>query len=191
MKDKLSEQQVQAILKALDDTIAKGPWDESNFLKVIGKDLREIREGLHEYIASRKQAPSLSSYVSNPKIQGIGQQEVFISLYSAEGRLIQSWERIVHNLPRQMLSRPIYENEKDIINAIKHKENKINEAYVCVYINSNDILVLHEDKTPKDKLGNKLLVLKDKALQLENITRFVHLTGEYQYLHGRLHKNNP
>lgn len=189
MKDKLSEQQVQEILKALDETIAKGPWEESNFLKVIGKDLREIREGLSNYIQLRKQERNnIADYVGSRSLQREGQQEIYISLYSTDGRFIQSWERIVNNLPRQMISRPIYEKEDDVITAIKHKENKENEAYVAVYVDSSDLLVLHEDKIPKDKLGKKLLVLKDKALELDNIHRFIHQAIEYQYLHGRLIK---
>jgi intracellular multiplication protein IcmQ len=154
--------------------------------------LRDIRDGLQNYIELRKQEQrNLSSYVSNREKLRADQQEVYVSLYSTEGRLIQSWERIVNNLPRQIISRPIYENEEDIITAIKYKENKENEAYVSVYINTSDVLTIHEDKIPKDKLGKKLLVLKDKALELDNITRFVHLSGEYQYLHGRLIKNKP
>lgn len=189
MKDKLSEQQVLDILQALDETIAKGPWDNSNFLKVICKDLREIREGLSNYIQLQKeQKLDPNSYVSNRPVQVQGQIQVFVALHSREGRQIQSWERIVNNLPGQLISRPIYEHEDDIITAIKHKENKENEAYVGVFIDKSDILSVHEDKIPKDKLGKKLLVLKDNALKLENINHFVHLSVSYQYFHGRLIK---
>ena len=47
------------------------------------------------------------------------------------------------------------------------------------------------DKTPVDKLGKPLLTLKDKSLSLDNINRFVHITGTYQYGQGRLVKNSP
>ena len=45
MNDELTKQQVDAILKALDDAIQQGPWGTSSFLRVIGKSLLEIREG--------------------------------------------------------------------------------------------------------------------------------------------------
>ena len=44
MKNELTDQQIAAILKVLDEAIEQGPWDASNFLKVIGKNLREARD---------------------------------------------------------------------------------------------------------------------------------------------------
>ena len=101
---------------------------------------------------------------------------------------LQAWERIITNLPKQMLSRPIYALEEDVNNFIKTKENKNNEAYVSFYINPLDILTLATEKMHLDKLGKPLLTLKDNALILENIERFVHVTGEYQFVKGRLIK---
>lgn len=191
MKDELSEQQTDAILKALDEAIETGPWDESNFLRVIGKNLREIREGF----VNQLNAPGLersrqASHLANRIALRSGQQEIFIALYSSDGTNIQSWERILMNLPKQMISRPIYANEEDVKAIIKTKENKNNEAYVSMYISQNDILVLSPDKTPIDKLGKPLLTLKDKSLSLDNINCFVHQTGTYQLTQGRLVKNS-
>ncbi len=117
-----------------------------------------------------------------------GQQEIYISLYSSDGTNLQSWERILANLPRQTISRPIYGKEDEIKAILRTKENKNNEAYVAVYINHNDILPISPDKTATDKLGKKLLTLKDKTIQIENITRFVHITGMYRFTHGKLTK---
>ncbi len=41
MNDKLSPQQCEAILKALDEAIEQGPWDQSNFLKALGQNLQK------------------------------------------------------------------------------------------------------------------------------------------------------
>ena len=103
---------------------------------------------------------------------------------------MQSWERILMNLPKQMISRPIYDDEADIVALIKTKENKNNEAYVSMYISQGDILTISADRTPVDKLGKSLLTLKDKSLSLDNINFFVHQTGTYQYKQGRLIKNS-
>ncbi|KTD65576.1 Dot/Icm secretion system protein IcmQ [Legionella spiritensis] len=191
MNDKLTEQQTSELLRALDDAIANGPWEESNFLRVIGKNLREIRENFVNLIGDDNQHRlKTASNLANRVALRSGQQEVFIALYASEGNSIQAWERIVANLPRQVISRPVYVDEEDVKYLIKSKENKINEAYVGIYINQNDILALSADKTPTDKFGKPLLSLKDKAINLENITRFVHMSGIYTYSKGRLIKNH-
>ena len=125
MKDKLSDEQNEAILKALNDAIEKGPWGQSNFLKVIGKNLIEIRDGFLNQLGASSQAQlKAESHLANRIALRSGQQEVYVSLYSTDGINLQSWERIVANLPRQMISRPIYADEEDIKAALKIKENK-------------------------------------------------------------------
>lgn len=189
MKDRLSDEQNEAILKALNDAIEKGPWEKSNFLKVIGKNLTEIRDGfLNQLGASSHAQLKAESHLANRIALRSGQQEIYVSLYSADGTNIQSWEKIVVNLPRQMISRPIYADETDIKALLKTKENKQNEAYVAIYINQHDILPLSAEKSPVDKLGKTLLSLKDKTLNLDNISRFVHVSGVYRYERGRLIK---
>lgn len=186
MKDELTPQQADAILKALDDAIDTGPWEESNFLRVIGKNLREIRTNFANQIGV--EAPKSIEPVTRAALRS-GQQEVFIALYSSEGNNLQSWERILANLPRYVISRPIYADEADVRFLIKSKENKSNEAYVSVYINQSDILVLPPDKIPLDRFGKTLITLKDRAINLDNINRFVHFSGVYTYTKGRLIKN--
>lgn len=187
MKDQLSDQQNEKILKALNDALDNGPWDNSNFLKVIGKNLKEIRDGFLNQInlPSRMQLKAESNLANRVALRS-GQREVFISLYSAEGSKLQSWERIVANLPSQMISRPIYADEEDVKMALKAKENKLNEAYVAIYIHQTDILPVSPEKASVDKLGKVLLSLKNNALTLENISRFVHQSGVYRYEQGRL-----
>ena len=190
MKDELSEQQTDAILKALDDAIEHGPWDKSNFLRVIGKNLREIRDGFaNQLYAPGQDTSKIASHLANRIALRSGQQEIFVALYSSDGANIQSWERILVNLPKQMISRPIYASEEDIKALIRTKENKTNEAYVSMYISQGDILQMSADKIPVDKLGKPLLTLKDKSLSLDNINRFVHISGTYQYGQGRLVKH--
>lgn len=189
MKDRLSDEQNEAILKALNDAIEQGPWDQSNFLKVVGKNLIEIRDDfLNQLGASSHAQLKAESHMANRLALRSGQQEVYISLYSSDGSNVQSWERIVTNLPRQMISRPIYADEEDVKALLKTKENKMNEAYVAIYINQSDILSMAADKAPVDKLGKMLLSLKDKTLNLDNISRFVHQSGVYKYAQSRLIK---
>lgn len=189
MNDKLSDEQNDAILNALNDAIAQGPWQHSAFLKVIGKNLLEIREDFLNQLGASGQAQlKAESHLANRIALRSGQQEIYVSLYSMDGSNLQSWEKIIANLPRQMISRPIYADEEDIKAALKIKENKKNEAYVAIYINQNDILSLGPDKASIDKLGKPLLSLKDKTLNVDNISRFVHISGVYQLNKGRLVK---
>ncbi|CAM2828425.1 Dot/Icm secretion system protein IcmQ [Legionella worsleiensis] len=189
MKDRLSDEQNEEILKSLNEAIDTGPWDKSNFLKVVGKNLIEIRDGfLNQLGASSRAQLKAESHLANRIALRSGQQEIYISLYSSDGAVLQSWEKIISNLPKQMISRPIYADEADIKALLKTKENKQNEAYVAVYINQSDILSLSADKAPVDKLGKMLLSLKDKTLNLDNISRFVHVSGVYKFERNRLIK---
>jgi intracellular multiplication protein IcmQ len=191
MKDKLSDEQNEAILKALDETLKNDAWEESNFLRAIQSNLKEVREKFLNQLGSRtKEQVKAETHLANRMARRGEQQEVFVSLYSSDGTNIQSWERIVSNLPRQMISRPIYASEEHAEELIKTKENKHNEAYIGIFINQTDIISLPPDKVLNDKLGNMLLTLKDKTLNLENISRFVHSSGIYQYDRGRLIKGS-
>lgn len=189
MKDTFTKQQIQEIVKALDEAIADGPWDASNFLKAIGKKLGDVREKLIGYLQEQGINSEAVTYnAMNKMVLRANQQEVYVSVYSADGRVLSSWERILANLPRQIISRPIYASEADIQAALKHKEHKENEGYVVIFINPSDILTLPEDKTPKDKFNKPLLTLKDKAIRLEDMVKFVHISGTYIYQNGRLIK---
>ncbi len=188
-KSELTKEQVDEILKILDDLVSEAGWDASMFLRVMNKSLIALR---NDFAAKAEavyhlQNTNVSSHLANRVALRSGQQEVYISLYSADGGNMQSWERIVLNLPKHMISRPIYASEEDINQMIRHKDNKINEAYVSVCINQTDILSLG-DKTPYDKLGKALMTLKDRSVLLANINRFVHSSGVYFLEHGRLIK---
>lgn len=192
MKDILSEEQNEAVLKALDEAIKNGPWEQSNFLRAIGQNLNKIRENFVSQLDTRTQQQiKADSHLAERMAVRSGKQEIFVSLYSADGSNLQSWEKIVANLPRQMISRPIYADEDHVRNLIKMKENQHNEAYVAVFINLTDIIPLPPDKVLVDKLNNPLLALKDRVLEIENISRFVHFTGVYQFDRGRLIKEKP
>lgn len=189
MKDQLTDEQNEALLQALSEAIDNGPWDKTSFLKVIGKNLNEIRDNFLTQLGSSNTAKlKTDSNLANRVALRSGQQEVYVSLYSSDGGNLQSWEKIIANLPRQMVSRPIYADEDDVKAAIKSKENKQNEAYVAIYINQTDILQIHPDKVSVDKLGKKLLTLKDKTLNLDNIARFIHHGIVYKYSKNRLVK---
>ena len=189
MNERLTDEQNARILKALNKAIEDGPWDKSNFLRMVGKNLIAIRDDFLTRLGTKSEHElKHESQLANKMALRSNQQEIFISLYSADGTNIQSWERIVVNLPKQTVSRPIYSSEEELKEVLKLKDNKNNEAYVAIFIDKQDILSLAPDKILKDKLGTPLLSLKDRALNLDNISRFIHVTGIYQFIKGRLVK---
>ena len=189
MKDDITEEQVNAILKALDKALENGPWEDSNFLRVIGKNLKQIRDNFaSEIMTVKAEKESVRSSLTSQTLQRKDQQEVYVSLYTTGGEVLQAWERVIANLSRQIISRPVYANEEDVQQLIKSKENKLNEAYVAIFINQSDLLNPSVDKIPKDRFGKSLLMLKDKAVNVANISRFVHLSGDYTLVKGRLIK---
>lgn len=188
--DEQEEKNQDPVLKALDLALLQGVWDGSNFLRVIGKNLQHIRD---EYLQSLDEHSRTINPVSSNQMASTDplQQEVFVALYTTEGSVLSAWERIISNLPSQIISRPIYTREEDAVAMIKTKENKVNEAYVAVFINRDDILVPAQDKIPRDKLGKPLIALKNKAISLSNINRFVHLSSVYKVVNNRLMKTSP
>lgn len=178
------------ILTALDKTIEEGPWEETLFLRGIGKKLKEARErfvrdsGLDKYTD-----PSQTSHpVAGLAAQDAQAIDVYVSLYQAEGVNIRKWAIILNSLPALSITRPIYKNEEDIQAAIRTKTYQINDAYAVVRINKDDMLKPTDDKPPVDRYGRELLVLREGAVRTENVVRFIHTSGVYQFRNGMLVK---
>ena len=185
--DDLSKQKIALVLKTLDQAIHDDIWRKSNFLQVIGRKLSEIRSDfIREVDESLEQQSKLATTLSNRLALKTNQVEVFVSLYTFEGTKLSAWERILINLPRQMISRPIYSSEDDVKANIRSKENKINEAFVSIHVNPSDILPMAADKIPRDKSGKTLMVLKDNSLSLNNVNYFWHEGRRYQWVKGQL-----
>ncbi len=175
------------MLETLNNTLDLGPWNEGSFVVMIGKKIQVLRDDLAAQISKYEETESSSAeYLAHRAHLSASHKIVYVSLYSSEGVSIGSWEKIIANLPRQIVSRPVYEQEADVQNIIKTKEKKINEAYAAFYVDAAAILNVGADKTITDKLGKPMLVLKDNAIVLEHIEYFVHLSGKYQYSKGRL-----
>lgn len=191
MTDKLTKEQINSILATLDDALAQGPWGASTFLNLIGKKLQHIRDEFEQ----KQQEESFygnSATLSASANLGVDRyaqmQKIFIALYASDGTNLNSWERVIANLPSQMISRPVYAKEEDIIAILRSKSNPVNEAYASIYVDPKYILEKLSEKITTDKLGKPLLALKDRAINLDNLDRFVHLSGTYKFVNGRLVK---
>lgn len=185
MKNDLSSEQIAKLKETFEDMLDNGPWDQTNFLKVIGKKIESLRDEFLAYL-NEKTLEETKERFTVTKLRG--HKQIYISLYTASGDKIKSWERLLANLPRQTTSRAIYEEEDHVKAIMRSKTDPSKDAYIAVFVNQDDLLHVADEKIPKDKLGNKLLTLKDRTLNLENVSRFVHVSGIYDYVNGRLIK---
>jgi intracellular multiplication protein IcmQ len=175
------------LIRALDEAIAKGHWEGGLFFQAAGKKLRDLSERLKKELNFEDEKhPSPTEMIDYVK-QKSGLVETYIAVYCAEGNNVARWEAVLSNLPRQVVGRPIYKREKDIKDIIATKENPINDGYIVAYITEMDILKpSFREKATVDRFGHELIRLKDNTLKLENITKLIHLTGEYAYKNGKL-----
>lgn len=183
------------LLHVLDSTIEKGPWDKSIFLGTIGKKLKEIRfnfknrlrfldPGFEETIAEINISASPiaeTPSASVPQQLSGDQIEAYVSLYNVDGGNIAKWEKILQTMDKQIVSRPVYATEQAARASIRAKTIRKNDAYAAFYLSKEDIIPPKDGKAPLDRLGNSLLILKDTALKLSNITRFCHESGIYLF----------
>lgn len=177
------------MLHTLNDILELGSWKEGAVVAMVEKRIRTLRDELTGQI-NRYEETALTSteYLAHRAHLSASHKLVYVSLYSLEGVSLTSWEKIINNLPRQVVSRPVYASEEDVQNIIKTKEKKINEAYAVFYVEAASILDLQPNKAMIDKLGKPILTLKDNAIELENIEYFVHMSGKYQFSGGHLIK---
>jgi len=175
------------LIRALDEAIAKGHWEGGLFFQAAGKKLRDLSEKLKKELNFEDEKhPSPVEMMDYVK-QKSGLVEVYIAVYCAEGSSILRWEAVLGTLPKQVVGRPIYKREKDIKDIIAAKENPINDGYIIAYITEMDILKpSFREKVSLDRFGHELIRLKDNTLKLENITKLIHLSGEYAYKNGKL-----
>lgn len=190
MNDKLTKNQLAAILVAMDKAITEGPWTASRFLTLIGQKLQNIRSQFEQQLdnVDDENHGRTAALAQQRTDKRASMKKIFVALYAFDGSNLESWERIIAHLPNQIISRPVYSHEEDVIANIRSKSNTLNEAYVAIYVDPNFILPQIAEKIAMDKLGKPLMALKDKAIQLDNIDVFVHQTLVYRYVSGRLIK---
>lgn len=182
----MDEDTNQKILNLLDDALKEGPWDKTLFLRAAGKKLREIRDHFAQQVGLDE--TTIQQQTPQEAIVEPGTIEVYILIYSTDGNNIKRWQTLLSSLESYGIGRAIYRNENDIKKIIRSKDNKYNDAYACVRIKESDILPSEPGKEPKDRFGNLLVTLHERAIQLKNLTRFVHISGIYRLRNNTLEK---
>lgn len=185
MSEELTPEETKQILEALNMAVDKGPWNKSIFLRAIGKKLEGIREEFKTGLSDEVALIGNADLAAQAKPE-TGVRKVYISLYSAQGKSLEQWERIITSLFLQTVTRPTYESERDIKEALKVKGNLDNEGYVTVKVAEKDVLKMPEAKRPIDRLGIHLVSLKKDAIKPENIECFQHKETNYLFQEGKL-----
>lgn len=174
-------EEVKAFQQLIKECLELPDWQQSNYLKLMHGRLEKVAKDLQEAIdeASGNKSKQTVTVVRDRS----NDQLVYVSIYSAFGRSMEAWERVVMNLPKQYVSRPIYLSEKDAQYAARFKGIPQNEAYVAIWVKKTDIINLG---TLKDKFDRLLITLKDRAISLENIDFFWNASIRYVWQNNHL-----
>lgn len=184
--DKLKEQLCK-FEQIYNDMLADERWQESPFLKVMQVKLTKLKNELSDFINVTYQdqkpsiRPNLSKNTTHSELQ-----KVFIYLYTSDGKKVDSWERLISNLDKQYISRPIYFDEVHVQHAVFHAPVFSNAGYLAIWVEKKFLNSLLLEDLPKDKFGHPLLSLKDRAIQLEKIDYFWTNYSEYHRTNGKL-----
>jgi intracellular multiplication protein IcmQ len=184
--DELTSEQIKQIAEALDRVVKDLPWGQSVFLSAMGKKFEAIRDEFKRDVGVDDASKHKQKLDRDRFSLKDGQMEVFVSVYNVQGGDFQHWVRIIGNLTSQSISRPTYSDQKHVREMIRSKKNIMNEGFVSVFLTQDDFLSVPQERLPKDKLGNTLLVLKEKAITHDKIKKFFHHTGIYEYDKGLL-----
>lgn len=190
-ESKQSATLIKQLLEAFDKTISSKVWRKSLFLSAILTKIKELRAKVINLLASYegKQASqgeisqSNSNQKDNPHIK-----PVYIYLYNVDGDNLRKWEKLLVNIDKQAITRPIYSHKEDVLKVIQANKSlsRKNEAYIIAQLNEQDILYNDNNKASCDKLGHELISIKDKALNASHVQCFCHVSGSYRFLNGKL-----
>lgn len=186
MNHLLSKQQQVAIIKELTVAADNSVWSKSKFLTVMGKKITILRDEFKKLTT-----PNTTIYMEKKNqniVSAVSMTTIYISLYCSKGAPINNWLAILAALPAQLVSRPIYLEEAQIVDFLRSRPNKDNEAYITVEIPSNSLVQLVQDKIPLDKLGHQLATIKGRPLNKYFTGTFMHVTGKYRYADCKLTK---
>jgi len=153
----------------------------------IGSKFKVVREQLQNIL--QKYVKKIMQFQKAVKDSGkhidiLAQDEmlVYVYLFNAQGATLKNWENLL--LPQALIdhsvNRPIYSGQQQIEKMLRTKQNKTQHAYLIVAIRKNCALQTEENKTLSDQYGFPLLRIKQGALEIDKIKKFVHNDHEYK-----------
>jgi hypothetical protein len=154
--------------------------------KVVHVQLQSL---LKRFEIKIREMQQVSPQISESKdIPMEDEQLVYVYLFNAQGEVLKSWENLLlpDSLIEHSVNRPIYIDKEQIETILRTKTKKMQHAYLEIIIKKKDILATTRHNSGlHDQFGFKLLRLKQGALKVEKIRKFVHNDQIYH-----LSKNN-
>lgn len=179
-------EEIKQLIEKFEKTLHAWPADGGLFLDLMREKLEQIKQTFVQDVATHLPPDALGHLQESQALSQKSETDVYIALYQMQGDNIDRWATILSAIGMQGVSRPIYKNEADVINVIRHKEQPLKEGYAVVKIPTQDIL---SSSSPHlDRSGFPLLHLKANALKIANVQRFVHQSGQYALKEGKLVK---
>lgn len=164
------------LIAVLERLLKQGQWEASLFLKATSKQINELRQRAEQLLV---ETIGNAAALNKDDADKQGYKKVYISVYQAEGNNLQKWQQTLKALTEHSISRPIYDDEKQVQAILRNKIDPVREGYVSVYVKEGDIITAGKAST--DRIGNELLTLKVGAVKPENIIEFVHYQKSYYF----------
>ena len=189
-KDDGFQKNVEEFHRIYEQMLADERWQQSNFLKIIHARLQKLSDELAEsaHIAmTNKENNQVDDNQDHERVlKEQTMQLVYIHLYTSDGKELEAWERSISHIHRQFVSRSIYSNESHAQSAAQASPIFINAGYVAVWVEKSFIFPAEDGHELKDKLGNPVILLKDRAIHLQNIEFFWNNYTHYTWKHQKL-----
>lgn len=181
---------MQDLVKALDEVLGAGTWQESLFLRGLEKRVRDLRTEAEQVLVSltteaNLKAPGFMAAQARNKAQH-ETELVYISLYQQNPNDLRKWEKTLRSITENSVSRPIYREQAHVEEMIRTRPDPSKESYIVVSVKTADIIKGLVGKASVDKSGNELLAIRDGGVLSHNIKRFVHAGRAYDFIEGAL-----
>lgn len=190
--DKETKQKYLRILRAFNKTINETDWGDTVFLNAIKQKLIDLKDKFKQETHLTDEDLNLFEEETHPHnvIKRLAEHrgfiEIFILLYNADGLNMEKWKSIIQSIEKQAINRPIYQTEEQARLALRNATNKVNEAYLSVYIKEDELLDNSNVKSSSDRFGQKLVQIKENCLKPDNAHILVHKSGVYEYKNKKL-----
>jgi len=184
-QEKIFKEYLQKFHDTYREMLSNEHWEDSPFMKVLHAKLSKVIAEFDEIIgvSSSEKIEQVVDDSLEREANYLSQDMrlVYIYLYTSEGKTLAAWERVISNISKQYVSRPIYLVEDDVQGSAQFSPILINAGYIAVWVKSSAIIVEDEAHQIKDKFGKRLITLKDRSVDIKNIEFFWNNYMLYQW----------
>ncbi len=189
-QEKIFREYLQKFHDTYREMLSNEHWEDSPFMKILHAKLCKVIDEFDDLMGI--QHTTNAEQVVDKSLeraaffQSQDMQLIYIYLYTSEGKALDAWERVISNIAKQYISRPIYISEDDVQGAAQFSPILINAGYVGVWVKKSAIIVEDEAHQIKDKFGKRLISLKDRSIDLKNMEYFWNNYMLYEWKEGGL-----